>query len=328
MSNTIEPLHLKRICQAFCLGTPQRELIRLHQGFTHTVWKLITQRHHYMIKKIHPSFAQGDYEENIQSSHRIQQIFAKSGIPSQELLLYANEPYLKIDNIIYLVSPWIEGHVKQGTLSSSQTQALARVLANIHTMNLPLLEAPKLPWQMPTIFNWHYFFNTIEQSQVENFLELYHYLPKLIHWQDCYKRAMQTLDPQRVVSHRDLHLGNIIWRNHHEPVLIDWEGAGIIHPHVDLINLAVNVSYGDDGTCDRIIFNEVIHTYSKIRGYRPHLDQTLVFASFATWLGWLYYMIKRMFNHPEQRKSAHHQAIACITMMDYLENNLAAWNGA
>ncbi|HEX3771913.1 MAG TPA: phosphotransferase [Polyangiaceae bacterium] len=60
-------------------------------------------------------------------------------------------------------------------------------------------------------------------------------------------RAILAADARRVVSHNDVNPVNLLWDGT-SAWLIDWEVAGMNHPHFDLATLAMFLRLGDDVT--------------------------------------------------------------------------------
>jgi len=57
--------------------------------------------------------------------------------------------------------------------------------------------------------------------------------------------ALLAADPRRVVSHNDVNPGNILWDGA-RAWLVDWEVAGLNHPHYDLAVFAMFLRLDDD----------------------------------------------------------------------------------
>ncbi|KTC72500.1 putative aminoglycoside phosphotransferase [Legionella birminghamensis] len=94
-----------------------------------------------------------------------------------------------------------------------------------------------------------------------------------------------------VASHRDLHMGNLLWSEDKLAAIIDWESAGLTHPFVDLIGLAVNCA----GVADAVFRPQ--HFSMTLQGYQsvaplPAEDELLWFLCFHSWLLWLIYIWK------------------------------------
>ena len=89
-----------------------------------------------------------------------------------------------------------------------------------------------------------------------------------------------------VVSHRDMHVGNIIWRNANSPHLIDWESAGLIHPFTELIGLATNNAGLALGLLNEQQFCATLLGYNHYAGHLPKEDGYLWELIFQSWLLW------------------------------------------
>ena len=62
-------------------------------------------------------------------------------------------------------------------------------------------------------------------------------------------------DTRRVVSHNDLNPGNLIWDGA-RAWIIDWDVAGLGHPHYDLATLAMFLNLGDEVTLGLITLHD------------------------------------------------------------------------
>ena len=65
--------------------------------------------------------------------------------------------------------------------------------------------------------------------------EIQHDLPLLTDLINNFDSAIEPLKQNRLVSHRDMDVKNIIWVDDKTPQIIDWEAAGLTNPTVDLI---------------------------------------------------------------------------------------------
>ena len=62
-------------------------------------------------------------------------------------------------------------------------------------------------------------------------------------------------DTRRVVSHNDLNPGNLIWDGV-RAWIVDWDAAGLGHPHYDLATLAMFLNLGDEMTLGLIALHD------------------------------------------------------------------------
>jgi Ser/Thr protein kinase RdoA (MazF antagonist) len=62
-------------------------------------------------------------------------------------------------------------------------------------------------------------------------------------------------DARRVVSHNDVNPGNLMWDGR-RALLVDWDIAGLGHPHYDLATLAMFLNLGDETTLGLIALHD------------------------------------------------------------------------
>jgi aminoglycoside phosphotransferase (APT) family kinase protein len=67
--------------------------------------------------------------------------------------------------------------------------------------------------------------------------------------------ALLANDARRVVSHNDLNPGNLIWDGV-RAWIVDWEVAGLGHPHYDLATLAMFLNLDDEMTLELIALHD------------------------------------------------------------------------
>lgn len=94
---------------------------------------------------------------------------------------------------------------------------------------------------------------------------------------------------QWVLSHRDLHVNNIIWRDADTPHFIDWESMGLIHPFVELIGLAINCAGLAEQRFDYPCFYAVLMGYIQHNRCLPEAHHLLWVQIYHSWLLWFAY---------------------------------------
>lgn len=182
-----------------------------------------------------------------------------------------------IDDHLAILIPYCEGQLVTHP-SESQAALLGRILAKIHSLQLPKTKAKPFP--------------LIPLGKVPNWLKTIG---------DYCNRNSHSEIHNWVLSHRDIQNGNIIWRDDNSPHLIDWESAGLIHPGVELIGLAENCAGIAVGVFD-------IHRFrATLRGYydytkRLPLTETFFFElTLPSWLLWYVHCVdQHWFEEAEQ----------------------------
>lgn len=205
-----------------------------------------------------------DYSEQVASI-----VAVKLGISSSAHKI-GDSYALPFNDNVFLFIPYCEGEVITNW-SEEQSHILGRKLASIHQLKLPNTNAKAFP-------------------------EIY--LPKfyLESYAELVKFCNQNIDYQRdawVVSHRDVHHDNVVWKNATLPMLIDWESTGFIHPFVELIGLAVNCANVQQGQFEPNLFAAAITGYRLQQGGLPSADDNLWQLCFHSWLLWMSYCLEQ-----------------------------------
>lgn len=103
---------------------------------------------------------------------------------------------------------------------------------------------------------------------------------------DRSNRFLYQDSEQWVLSHRDLHAQNIIWREEDTPHFIDWESMGLIHPFIELIGLAINCAGLAEQRFDYPCFYAVLMGYIQQNRSLPGSHRILWGQIYHSWLLW------------------------------------------
>jgi aminoglycoside phosphotransferase (APT) family kinase protein len=98
--------------------------------------------------------------------------------------------------------------------------------------------------------------------------------------------AVLARDPRRVVSHGDLHPANVLWDGA-RTWLLDWERAGLAHPHADLATLTTFMNLPDAAAFallaaqERVALDEVARQTFRAARQRVRIVYGAVFLRLA-----------------------------------------------
>lgn len=171
-----------------------------------------------------------------------------------------------------LILPFCEGKVLE-TVDSKQAYILGNKLARLHLLNFPVQCAENFP--------------TVILPKEMNCTP---WLRELINHCNSYRYYEAN---KWVISHRDIHVNNIIWRDSETPHLIDWDSAGYIHPFVELIGLAVNCAGMANSVFAIEQFQAALLGYAECAGNLPEMDAILWEQTLHSWLLWLAYCLEQ-----------------------------------
>lgn len=181
--------------------------------------------------------------------------------------------------------PYIRGHAYT-VVTTGQAYQLGCLLAQLHALDLPKNQERMFPEIVFEIVSdgW----DSALQSVMADCCT--HYLYDFEHW---------------ITSHRDLHLGNVIWSSALRPQLIDWDSLGLIHPFIELIGLAVNCAGLANNQFTLELFTAVVLGYLQQAGCLLPADQTLWQLCYYTWFLWFSYCVNLGWHQAaEQTKSS------------------------
>ncbi|CEG59689.1 protein of unknown function [Legionella micdadei] len=171
-----------------------------------------------------------------------------------------------------IIIPYCEGQLLT-SFTEQQAFILGGVLARLHCLKLPTDNGK--PFPPVTLYDK---------------CDLPEWLKELT--QECNGNSCYQAD-QWVLSHRDIHTGNIIWRSKEKPHLLDWESTGLIHPTIELIGLAENCAGLAHCDFQEKNFIATLMGYGEFARKLPKVDAKLWRLSFHSWLLWYSYCLRQ-----------------------------------
>ncbi len=172
-----------------------------------------------------------------------------------------------------LIIPFCEGEILS-QFSLSQAMILGYHLAGLHSLKLRYAEANPFPA-----------INFPDKRNPPRWVK------ELILRSNKYRYCGEE---QWVFSHRDIYAANIVWRSDERPHFIDWESAGLIHPFVELIGLALNNAGLATCIFDAEQFYATIKGYWQYSNNLPRADVLLWEQIYHSWLLWYVYCLAQV----------------------------------
>lgn len=271
------------------LATPEKLL----GGALHTMIKLETTKGTYAIKQLNPHItAKTHFKKAYELSEHIASKLTQSAIPAVNALSFEEQTVVQIDKDYCMVYPFVNGHLlDEASLNLDHAACVGALYSSIHAAAISLSDVDKAHYDYFENAHWD---QLIRQSNNPELIEL---LPVILHWNQEYVSVIPELNKESVITHRDMHLQNILWDSGGQPHIIDWESAGFMNPMLEVIGYGlewsgiilhqkVNIPF----------FRKLIETYcqntSKEWITTPH-------QAFWGWLGhcvlaWTEFNIRRM----------------------------------
>ncbi len=171
-----------------------------------------------------------------------------------------------------IIVPYCEGQVLS-VITAQQAYLLGCILAQMHLLKLPTTGAKPFP-----------------VLSLSDKFYLPSWLKELIANCNFYSHHQAS---EWVVSHRDIHAANIVWRNDGKPHLLDWESAGFIHPAIELIGLAANCAGFAYCGFEAKSFRATLMGYGEFAQKLPKINTKLWVLIFYTWLLWYCFCLRQ-----------------------------------
>ena len=264
------------------------------------MWHVRTDEGSYAIKQLSKDINLNSdvIVQSYELSEDIANKFSVQEIPAICALKNYNDEHLSIiDNIGFLVYPWIEATViPEGQISDSHASQIAVILAKMHLMRLDIPNVTESKFEVSTSTELLKLIETAAKCNCSFANDLQKSSLDLFAINDAYKDAILALKSNTIVSHGDLDPKNVLWDNSDKPVLIDWESARKLNPTYEIINACLDWS-GITKEFNRLLFCKMLGSYTQAGGI---VDPAMIDAAFygvlGNWINWMVYNIKRSCN--------------------------------
>ena len=274
------------------LGNIEQEICRVSGGLLNRMYKVISSSGVYAVKHLNPEVMK---RPNAINNHifaeKIANIAKINGIQCIAANVYNGYSLQEIDNNYFLIFDWFEGKsITDKEITLDKVKKVAKQLANLHQINFNNIPNSSDLGKSSIEVNWNYYLKKIDDTEIKELLA--RNINYLIELDKKSTIASLKNSHNKVISHRDLDLPNILWDNNENPVLIDWESSGLVNPCEELLETAWDWSGGQD-YFDKEKFDCFIETY-KLNGGNIETLKEAILANFKNKAGWLEYNMKRV----------------------------------
>lgn len=287
---------ISTICDAFGLGIAINDAIPVSGGLIHRMWKINTSRGSFAIKELDSVImARPKIHESYIRSEEIAAILKSKKIPVATALMNQSTPLYEIDGLIVMVFPWVEGKILMlNQITTKHAKQIGVIAAEIHAANIKSLDLPIPEISFIPPARWRSLIDEALNNKLIWAAEADADLSNFIILSDSNQKAKQRLNKHLIVSHKDMDPKNVLWRNDTSPVLIDWEGAGLINPSEEIINIAIEWAGMTEILFRENIFSAVIEGYCSRGGQIIETDlHDALYGLIGGCLSWLEFNMYR-----------------------------------
>ena len=290
IDKTVPILH--ELISKLNLGIIEQEITRVSGGLLNRMYKVITSTGTYAVKHLNPEVMKRPNAINNHTfAERIANIAKTNNIQCISAYIYNGVALQELDNNYFFVFDWFDGRaIKDEEITLDKVKKVAKQLASLHQINFnDILNNSNLGKNIIEV-DWNYYFQKIDDVEIKSLLSKnFDYLEAL---DKKSTKASLKISNNKVISHRDLDLPNILWDKEENPVIIDWESSGLVNPCEELLETAWDWSGGQD-YFDKEKFDCFLLTY-KLHGGNIDDLKDAILANFKNKSGWLEYNMKRV----------------------------------
>lgn len=286
-------LQFEKLCNVIQLGELVGEPKAMSGGLLHRMYAMETTQGKYAIKALNPQIMlRPEAMQNYIHSEQIVSIAAQT-TPALPAKIINGALLQKIEDQFYLIFDWVDGKtLKPNETNIAHSEQIGAILSDIHMTDFSMLGIKNEGFDNGTLIDWHFYLQKGQKDNADWVNLLIETIDKLYEWDALAKKSAKLLSSDRVISHRDLDVKNVMWYLDH-PILIDWESAGYIHPIQDLIETAIYWSENESGVIDKERFFAFIGGYKKRCGTLQANWRMVLENGYSGKLGWLEYSLKR-----------------------------------
>jgi Ser/Thr protein kinase RdoA (MazF antagonist) len=286
---------IARLCAVCSLGEPMGELQSVAGGLLHRMWRLDTTRGSFAIKQLNPAIMRRPYmHETYRLSEQIAATMVAHSVPAVAALVCSGDPVQEIDDIALLVYPWIAGEVLAApSVEPERGKQVGAVLGQMHALNLQFPALRLSEWGSFHDDDWDLLTVQAYDQGIAWARHVRIAMPQLIAWSRLYEQVGARLSQEMVVSHRDIDQKNVIWRDEHTPLLVDWEGVGLVNPTMELASVALDWSGLAIEAVREDTFSALVEGYVAAGGVVRAAGIDALHGVMGIWLGWLLFNMQR-----------------------------------
>ena len=315
---------LKVLLKEIGLGYLTRELEVVTGGLIHKMWHATTDQDEFAVKQLNPTIMTRHRARcDILGGEEIARGFAKNGISVSSALCFDGETILKAGEAEIMLFEWVNGiTLEDNVVTSQHCLQIGELFGEMHKCRIAI-ENFALP--ASCVFDKDHWADLIERAKTNDWInEVQAALPDLIRFSAEYAEALPLLQSEMVASHRDLDIKNVMWNSDNNPIIIDWEAAGLVNPMWELVDAALNWCGQTSGKPDKERFQMLISGYLSVQPMDAHMIGPTFAGCIGARMEWMEFNMQRSINSDrpsEERMLGGEQVVGTLSDILSLAEN-------
>ena len=309
-------MNIEKFCERYDLGKIQN-ISRLFGGLMHKIFKVETDKGIYCIKVLNSEvMARKEAFDNFVVSESIANLAKQNGIPASSALNMEGNYLIKLDDIYYMVFDFVDGKIlKDENITIEHCKKIGNILAHIHSLDYKEIGLKPNVVKYKRLYNWESY---IDNPNFDKMSYKNVYLKNYKKYNSILKRANERFNESnknQAICHSDMDPKNVIW-NKDNPIIIDWECAGLANPEKELLEDALCWSGFLSNNFSEEKFMAMFKEYSKYRSIDNVEWFDIICGNLIGRFDWLKYNLERSLgiiaNDEEEIKLAENEVIKTI----------------
>ena len=317
-------MNIEKFCSKYDLGNVIN-ISKLSGGLMHKMFKVETDKGIYCVKVLNPEVMSRETAyNNFIVSEKVSNLAKNNSIPVSSALDIEGNYLTKYGDMYYMVFDYVDGRVlKDDEITVEHCKEIGNVLAHIHSLNYSEIGLKPNIVEYKRLYDWESYVKNPNFNKM-SYKELY--LANYKKYNSLLKRANERFNnsnKNQTICHSDMDPKNVMWQNN-EPIIIDWECAGVANPERELVEDALCWSGFLSDNFNEEKFIAVFKEYSKYRSIENKDWYDVICGNLVGRFGWLKYNLERSLgivsNDEEEMKLAENEVIKTIDEINrYLE---------
>lgn len=309
-------MNIEKFCERYDLGKI-KNISRLFGGLMHKIFKVETDKGIYCIKVLNSEvMARKEAFDNFVVSESIANLAKQNGIPASSALNMEGNYLTKLDDIYYMVFDFVDGKIlKDENITIEHCKKIGNILAHIHSLDYKEIGLKPNVVKYKRLYNWESY---IDNPNFDKMSYKNVYLKNYKKYNSILKRANERFNESnknQAICHSDMDPKNVIW-NKDNPIIIDWECAGLANPEKELLEDALGWSGFLSNNFSEEKFMAMFKEYAKYRSIDNIEWFDIICGNLVGRFDWLKYNLERSLgiiaNDEEEIKLAENEVIKTI----------------
>jgi len=240
----------------------------------------------------------------------------KNGIPVSSALDIDGNYLIKLDDMYYMAFDYVNGKtLKDDEITIEHCKKIGNVLAHIHLLDYKEIGLQPNIVKYKRLYDWESYINNPNFSKM-SYKNLF--MKNYRKYNSILKRANERFNATNInqtICHSDMDPKNVMWNNDN-PIIIDWECAGVANPERELLEDALCWSGFLSNNFSEEKFTAIFKEYFKYRNIENIEWYDIICGNLVGRFDWIKYNLERSLgiisNDEEEMKLAENEVVKTI----------------